>query len=181
MSFQAYLDTVKEKTGKTPDDFKRMAKEKGLTEYKDVIAWLKADFGLGLGHARAITSIVLHADEPKTTLDEAIEKQFSGGKAVWRSPYDALLAELQKFGSDVQVATTSAYISLLRKDRKFGIVQVTSKNMDVGIKLKGAAAQGRLAESGNWNSMVTHRVRIDDPQQIDAELLSWLREAYQKA
>lgn len=60
MTFQAYLDNIYAKTGKTPDDFKALAKEKGLLKYADIIAWLKSDFGLGLGHARAIAHIILH-------------------------------------------------------------------------------------------------------------------------
>ena len=63
MSFQAYIDNIFEKTSKTPDDFKKLAKEKGFLVdgviSKDVKAtqitdWLKADFGLGHGHAMAI-------------------------------------------------------------------------------------------------------------------------------
>ena len=58
MSFQAYLDNVEEKTGKTPNEFIAEAKEKNLTEFKDIIAWLKKDYGLGLGHARAIAYVI---------------------------------------------------------------------------------------------------------------------------
>lgn len=58
MSFQAYLDKVEELTGKTPNDFVALAKEKDLTQSKDIIAWLKADYGLGLGHARAIDHVI---------------------------------------------------------------------------------------------------------------------------
>lgn len=40
---------------------------------------------------------------------------------------------------------------------------------------------GRLEEAGSWNSLVTHRVRIKDPKEIDAEVLRWLKQAYDKA
>ena len=63
MSFQAYLDNVEEKTGKTPNDFITMAREKNLTQSKDIIAWLKNDFGLGAGHASAISYVILHGAE----------------------------------------------------------------------------------------------------------------------
>ncbi len=66
MSFQAYLDKVQDLTGKTPNDFIAMAKEKNLTQHKDIIAWLKNDYGLGLGHARAIAEIILHGDKSGT-------------------------------------------------------------------------------------------------------------------
>lgn len=58
MSFQAYLDNIEEKTGKTPNDFIVEAKKKRLTQSKDIIAWLKNDYGLGLGHARAIDYVI---------------------------------------------------------------------------------------------------------------------------
>jgi len=58
MSFQAYLDNIQEKTGKTPNDFIAEAEKKKLTEFKDIIAWLKTDYGLGLGHARALAYVI---------------------------------------------------------------------------------------------------------------------------
>lgn len=58
MSFQAYLDNIEEKTGKTSNDFIAEAKKKKLTESKDIIAWLKKDYGLGLGHARALDHVI---------------------------------------------------------------------------------------------------------------------------
>jgi hypothetical protein len=63
MSFQAYLDKVEEITGKTPNEFIQMAKEKNLTRHKEIIDWLKKDFKLGTGHARAIAHVILHGPE----------------------------------------------------------------------------------------------------------------------
>ncbi|MFC5409377.1 DUF4287 domain-containing protein [Larkinella bovis] len=61
MSFQAYIDTIEKKTGKKPADFKQLAAEKGLlrpgTKAGDIVAWLKADFALGHGHAMAIYKV----------------------------------------------------------------------------------------------------------------------------
>lgn len=58
MSFQAYIDNIKAKTGKTTEDFRRLAKKKGLLDpgvkAMAVVTWLKKDFGLGHGHAMAI-------------------------------------------------------------------------------------------------------------------------------
>lgn len=58
MSFQAYTDNIKAKTGKTPEDFRVLAEAKGLlkpdTRAGQIVAWLKEDFGLGHGHCMAI-------------------------------------------------------------------------------------------------------------------------------
>ncbi len=58
MTFQAYLDNIREKTGETPDDFRKAAQAKGLlqagTKATQITDWLADEYGLGLGHARAI-------------------------------------------------------------------------------------------------------------------------------
>lgn len=67
MSFQAYLDNIQAKTGKSPSDFKAMAAEKGFAgpdgiasgvKATQITDWLKADFGLGHGHAIAIVALL---------------------------------------------------------------------------------------------------------------------------
>ena len=66
MSFQAYLDNIKAKTGKGPEDFKKLAEKKGFLQKGkldskvkagDIVSWLKEDFDLGHGHAMAIYAL----------------------------------------------------------------------------------------------------------------------------
>jgi hypothetical protein len=63
MSFQAYIENIKVKTGKTPDDFKKIAEKKNYIidgklnpqiKATEITSWLKDEFGLGHGHAMAI-------------------------------------------------------------------------------------------------------------------------------
>ncbi len=67
MSFQAYLDNIQAKTGKTPEEFQAMAAAKGYANAGGLVAgvkatqitdWLKAEFGLGHGHAMAIVALL---------------------------------------------------------------------------------------------------------------------------
>jgi hypothetical protein len=62
MSFQAYLDNIEDKTGKTPSEFVAMARDKGYdapeTKANAIVAWLKEDFGLGRGHAMALVHVI---------------------------------------------------------------------------------------------------------------------------
>lgn len=67
MSFQAYIKNIQEKTGKGPDDFKKLAEKKGFTkngEIKvgvkagDIVTWLKEEFDLGHGHSMAIYALL---------------------------------------------------------------------------------------------------------------------------
>jgi len=58
MSFQAYIDNIHAKTGKTPEDFLAAAKARSLVgpdvKVMQIVDWLKKDYGLGHGHAMAI-------------------------------------------------------------------------------------------------------------------------------
>ena len=58
MSFQAYLDNIQTKSGKTPEEFRQLATEKGLMDPMAkaavFIQWLAQEYGLGRGHAMAI-------------------------------------------------------------------------------------------------------------------------------
>jgi Domain of unknown function (DUF4287) len=62
MSFQAYLDNVEEKTGKTPRELIDEAKDRGFegpdVKAGPIVDWLKEDYGLGRGHAMAIVHVI---------------------------------------------------------------------------------------------------------------------------
>jgi hypothetical protein len=61
MSFQAYLDNIETKTGKTPEEFITLAKAKGFgpnTKAGDILAWLKEDFDIGRGHGMALVHVI---------------------------------------------------------------------------------------------------------------------------
>jgi hypothetical protein len=182
MTFQAYLDNIKEKTGKTPEDFRVLAEQKGLlndgVKAGPIVAWLQEDFGLGRGHAMAIVQTLRDATVPKVSSQDRLAQHFAGEKGRWREPFDALVAKLKTFGPQVSLSPTQSYISLLRQGRKFGIVEVTRARLDLGIKRKGVAPTPRFESADGWNTMVTHRLRVTDPAQIDDEALDWLRRAY---
>jgi Domain of unknown function (DUF4287)/Domain of unknown function (DUF5655) len=162
MTFQAYLDTIKAKTGKTPEDFLALAQEQGLLQdgvkTGQIVAWLADDFALGRGHAMALVQTFQSATQPKQTSGQRVARRFSGDRAKWRTPYDELLAKITAFGPGVSQAPTDSYISILRRAKKFAIVQVTAARLDIGIKLKGVEPTSRLEPGGSWNSMLTLRL-----------------------
>jgi hypothetical protein len=92
MSFQAYLDNIEEKTGKTPNEFIAMAKEKGFdnpaTKAGVIIDWLKKDFDLGRGHAMALVHVIKNG--PK------IGEKHVGTKGVHRDESNTLKLDGRK-------------------------------------------------------------------------------------
>jgi hypothetical protein len=86
MSFQAYLDNIEAKTGKTPNEFVAMAKEKGYdapgTKAGTIVDWLKQDFGLGRGHAMALVHVIKNGAQ--------ISDRHVGSTGVHRDESDTL-------------------------------------------------------------------------------------------
>ena len=62
MTFQAYLDNIQKQTGIAPDEFIRLATDKGFTKAgtkaTQITDWLRAEYGLGHGHAMAIVKLL---------------------------------------------------------------------------------------------------------------------------
>src|SRR5260370_40883081 len=87
MSFQAYLDNIKAKTGKTHEDFKVLAEKKGLlregVKTGQIVVWLKEEFGLGRGHAMASVLTLKSASPPRESTDtqDARERRVA---RLWR-------------------------------------------------------------------------------------------------
>ena len=182
MSFQAYLDTVYSKTGKTVAGFALLAQQQGLTKHGELVAWLKNDFALGHGHANAVVAVLLKSESRAAPMDDKIGKLFAGKKAIWQPACAALLKQVKGFSDDAVIAPNDSYINILRSKKKFAILQIsTLERIDIGIKLKSLAPTDRLELAGTWNAMVTHRVRITDSSQLDAQLLEWLGMAYNAA
>ncbi|SFO53249.1 protein of unknown function [Geodermatophilus obscurus] len=86
MSFQAYLDTIEDRTGLTPRQLTALAHERGLdapgTKAADVVAWLKDDYGLGRGHAMAMVHVLKNG--PK------IDSKHVGSTGMHRDESDTL-------------------------------------------------------------------------------------------
>jgi hypothetical protein len=176
------IRNLEEKTGKSIDAWVAIARASGKTKHKEIVDFIKAEHGLGHGYANQIAFRALAAaDAPAAGSDDLVEAQYSGPKAAVRPVYDALVKAIQAFGPDVDLSPKKAYVSL-RRSKQFGLIQpTTATRVDVGIVLKEVPPAGRLESSGSFNAMVTHRVRVAKVSEVDAELIGWLRQAYEKA
>lgn len=85
MSFQAYLDNIESKTGKTPREFLALAAEKGFgpgTKAGPILAWLADDFELGRGHGMALVHVI--------TKGPQIDPKHVGSGGTHADPSDTL-------------------------------------------------------------------------------------------
>lgn len=178
---QSMIRNLEEKTGKTFDQWQKIARQSKLAKHGEVVKFLKAEHGLTHGYANLVAHQVLQSDASKFADDDLVQAQYVGAKAALRPIYDALISEVNKFGKDVEIAPKKAYVSLRRKKQFACLQPSTAKRFDVGINLKGVSPAGRLEASGSFNAMVSHRVRVADVKEVDDELIGWLRQAYDQA
>ncbi len=178
----AMVANMKEKTGKTIEQWVKIAKGSKLAKHGEIVKYLKSEHGMTHGFANMVAYIFLqeaqgHAPEG----DDLVIAQYSGKKEGLRPVYETLIDVIQKFGGDVEISPKKAYVSL-RRSKQFAIIQPsTATRVDVGINLKGDPPSGRLEASGSFNAMVSHRVRIESKKDVNAELKKWLKEAYSRA
>lgn len=178
---QTMIRNLEESTGKSFDQWVDLARKVPVQKHGEIVKTLKEKHGLTHGYANLVAHNALQSDASFSDADALIDSQYSGAKAGLRPIYERILSEVNRFGSDVEIAPKKGYVSLRRK-KQFGIVQPsTATRVDVGINLKGAPPTERLEASGSFNAMVSHRVRTATAEDVDAELLGWLRKAYEQS
>ena len=104
---------------------------------------------------------------------------YAGPKAAMRPIHDKLMAAIGRFGA-FEVAPKKTYVSLRRKKQFAMIGPATNTRFDVGLNLKGANATARL-KSLPPGGMCPFKVELADAKGVDAELLGWIRAAYDQA
>jgi len=179
---QSMIDNMKANTGKTLDQWLKIARQAKLEKHGQIVKHLKADHGMTHGYANLVAHKTLKSDAGSAdSTDDLVAAQYAGPKADLRPIYDAIIKATAAFGKDIEIAPKKAYVSL-RRNKQFAIVQPSTKTrVDVGINLKGADPTDRLEASGSFNAMVSHRVRLEDPKQVNKQLIAWLKKAYTNA
>lgn len=145
MSFQAYLDNIEDKTGKTPNEFIAEAKKKKLTEHKAIIAWLKEDYRLGVGHARALAYVIQHGPKFEVRQTTGTHRDTSGTLNL--DGKKSTLGDLPaKLGAPAERALAGAGIKSLKQLTKFTEAEIKQLH-GVGPSVLGKLRQA-LADKG---------------------------------
>jgi hypothetical protein len=113
--------------------------------------------------------------------DDLVAEMLAGDKAALRPILDKLLAAALSCGDDIEQAPKKAYLSLRRKTQFATLHPSTRTRFDLGLKVKGLTPSGRLEAAGSWNALVSHRVRLESLGDVDAQVVEWIRAAYEGA
>ena len=170
---QTQFENIQKKTGKSFDELAEIVHQSGLTKHAEIREYIKRELGLGHGDANALVHAVLKSD------DHVLDEIYSGAKAGFRPIHEKLIAEINQFG-EYEVAPKKGYVSLRRKKQFTMIGPKTNTRFEVGINARNLEKNARLLEQPK-GSMCNYVVNLTDANDVDDELIGWLRSAYEGA
>lgn len=177
---QTMIENLHKNTGKTLEQWIGIVKKQDFAKHGEIIKYLRETHELTHGFANLIAhkskgSDAGSADNP----DNLITKQYQG-KEHFKPIYDKLIAEIQSYGKDVDIAPKNTYVSLRRKKQFATLNPATKTRFEIGINLKEQAPTGKL-EAEKPNAMCSHKIKVASIEEIDDEILGWLKAAYENA
>jgi hypothetical protein len=177
------LANIEKRTGKSLAELADIIESSGLSKHGELVTMLKKTLGMGHGDANALVHTVRRAHSGAASRasspEHALDRLYTGAKAALRPIHDRLLAELRKFG-DFEEAPKKTYVSYRRNKQFATIGPATNKRVEVGLNVKGPKATERL-EALPRGRMCNYRIKVTDVREVDAELVAWIRTAYEAA
>jgi hypothetical protein len=182
-AMQTQIDNIQKKTGKSLDQLAAIIKKSGLTKHGEIRDYLKRELGLGHGDANTLVHAVLQSDGQRAaegkSSDQVLDEIYSGAKEHMRPVHEKLMKEINKFG-EFEIAPKKGYVSLRRKKQFVMIGPKTNTRFEVGINAKALEKSPRLVEQPK-GSMCNYIVNVTDVKEVDPELISWIKSAYEGA
>lgn len=176
-ALQTMIDNMPEKTGKSLEEWKKVLKAKSFAKHSEAVKFLKTEHQVTHGFAN---TIVLLSKDDKSTEEDLVVAQYKGKEALLPI-YDALIKYVKTLGNDVTITPKKGSVSIIRKWQFILIKPATKTRIDLGFKLKDKGTTDRLENSGPFGTMCTHRVQLTEVGQVDGELKSWIKEAYDQS
>jgi hypothetical protein len=177
------LANIEKRSGKSLDELAKLVKSSGLAKHSEVVAMLKEKLGLGHGDANAIAHYAKAAETTPGVAgdspDAAIDALYSGPKAGLRPMHDAVMAALKAFG-EFEIAPKKGYLSLRRAKQFASLTPATKTRLDIGIIVKGVEGTNRLVAQPAM-AMFPFKVGLTSIGEVDNELLTWLKKAFDSA
>ena len=178
---QTMIDNLQKNTGKSLEEWIAVISKEKLQKHGEILKILKEKHGLTHGFANLIAHKALKSDAGSAEdQDDLVRKQYVGKESFWPI-YEKLKNEIASFGKDVEFAPKNAYVSVKRRKQFALLFPATKTRYEIGINLKGQAANGVLEVETKSNAMCSHRIVINYQEQITPEVHSWLRKAYDAA
>ena len=180
------LNNIQAKTGKSIAELHALVTASGAAKHGEKRSWLMENFKLGYGDANTVVHFM---DKPLPTLGAApaaaaeagdvLEAIYTAKKAGLRPLHEAVMAAIAQLG-DFEIAPKKTYLSL-RRSKQFAMVgPATVSEIEIGLNCKTLPAHPRL-KALPPGGMCPATLRIASAEAVDAELVGWLRQAFDAA
>ena len=176
-ALQTMIDNMPEKTGKKLPEWLAILAKKKFEKHSLAVNFLKNEHQVTHGFANTIVAIF---NEKNAPTEDLVANQYAG-KELLKPIYEALISIIEKFGDDVVITPKKTSVSIIRKKQFALIKPATKTRIDLGLKLKNTAVQGRLENSGPFGTMCTHRIQLENTADIDQDVIGWLLTAYEQS
>jgi hypothetical protein len=179
---ESSLASLRERTGRTLDQWIQIVTKSGPATQKERIAWLKEGHGITTNYAMWIAK---RADGEGGASDydpdAMVEAMFAGKKAGLLPIYDAMLALAFGLGKEVRVSPCKTMVPFYRKHVFAQVKPSTATRVDIGFALRDLQPTGKLISTGGFDKgdRITHRIPVASVQEIDKEVRKWLKHAYE--
>ena len=177
------LANIAQRSGKSLAELKQIVRQSGLAKHGEMVTLLKTTLAMGHGDANTVVHLARQPDAPDgapaRSAEQVLDQLYAGPKQALRPIHEALLAALQTFGS-FDTAPKQSYVSYRRKKQFAMIGPATQTQVEVGLNMQGVAAADRLLQLPA-GQMCNYELRLGGVQEVDAELIAWLRTAYAAA
>ena len=179
------LANIEKRTGKSLAALTQIIKKSGLSKHGEIRDMLKRDLGMGHGDANTLVHYALKSDGTSAaeasghSESDVLAAIYAGPKATLRPVHDALMSAINEFGA-FEIAPKKGYVSLRRKKQFAMIGPATNTRVEVGLNMKDVAATSRL-EAMPPGGMCQYKVKVTQAREVDKELISWVRRAYDSA
>jgi hypothetical protein len=179
---ESSLETLKDRTGRTLDEWIRVVKKSGPATEKERIAWLKQAHGISTNYALWIAKRVDgRGSGADYDPDALVDAMFAGKKGGLRPLYDRILTLAFALGKDVKVSPGKTIVPFYRNHVFAQVKPATAARIDVGFAFKDRTPSGRLVSTGGFEKgdRITHRIPLAAVEEIDVEVRKWLKHAYE--
>ena len=190
LTTQKWIAELKQKTGRSLEEWLTLIKRLGPSTERERRDWLKTKHGLGTNSASWLAERSAGKGEETSDPDaylraaeKYVNQMFAGKKEHLRSLYDALLKLGLGAGKDVKACPCQTIVPLYRKHVFAQIKPTTQTRIDFGLALGDTKkTPKRLIDTGGFEKKdrITHRFEITSLKDIDDELKRWLKVAYDR-
>lgn len=173
------MRNIEARTGKTFAQLCSLVAASGLAKVGEQRSMLMEKLGLGYGDANVVALLAAKAAAPAAESADPLDAIYSGPKAHLRALHDRLAGEIHQLGPH-ETAPKKSNVSLRRKKQFATLGPATKDQIELGLNAKGLPASPRLKVLPP-GGMCQYSVRLAKPEEVDAELLGWLRQAFDAA